>query len=82
MCHVSHLYETGASLYFTFVARQHAGAEGIEQWQAAKAAASSAIVQGGGGRSPTIMPWDATTRGGMSRRDRVKPVEHERIACD
>ncbi len=22
MCHVSHLYETGASLYFTFLARQ------------------------------------------------------------
>jgi alkyldihydroxyacetonephosphate synthase len=47
MCHVSHLYETGASLYFTFVARQRAGAE-IEQWQAAKAAASAAIVEGGG----------------------------------
>jgi len=47
MCHVSHLYETGASLYFTFIARQREGDE-IEQWQAAKAAASSAIVEGGG----------------------------------
>ncbi|MFZ1925940.1 MAG: FAD-binding oxidoreductase [Solirubrobacteraceae bacterium] len=47
MCHVSHLYETGASLYFTFIARQREGAE-IEQWQAAKAAASAAIVEGGG----------------------------------
>jgi alkyldihydroxyacetonephosphate synthase len=47
MCHVSHLYETGASLYFTFIARQREGEE-IEQWQAAKAAASAAIVQGGG----------------------------------
>ncbi len=47
MCHVSHLYETGASLYFTFIARQREGEE-IEQWQAAKAAASSAIVAGGG----------------------------------
>jgi alkyldihydroxyacetonephosphate synthase len=47
MCHVSHLYETGASLYFTFIARQRDGAE-LEQWQAAKTAASSAIVDGGG----------------------------------
>lgn len=47
MCHVSHLYETGASLYFTFIARQREGEE-IEQWQQAKAAASAAIVDGGG----------------------------------
>ncbi len=47
MCHVSHLYETGASLYFTFLARQREGRE-IEQWQAVKHAASEAIVQGGG----------------------------------
>ena len=43
MCHISHLYATGASLYFTWVARQQAGEE-IEQWQAAKVAASEAIV--------------------------------------
>ncbi len=47
MCHISHLYETGASLYFTFIARQRAGEE-IEQWQTVKAAASAAIVDGGG----------------------------------
>jgi alkyldihydroxyacetonephosphate synthase len=47
MCHVSHLYETGASLYFTFIARQREGAE-LEQWAAVKRAASEAIVQGGG----------------------------------
>ncbi|HEX5308278.1 MAG TPA: FAD-binding oxidoreductase [Solirubrobacteraceae bacterium] len=47
MCHVSHLYETGASLYFTFIARQSADEE-IAQWQAVKAAASAAIVSGGG----------------------------------
>ena len=47
MCHVSHLYETGASLYFTFLARQREGAE-IEQWRAVKQAASRAIVRGGG----------------------------------
>jgi alkyldihydroxyacetonephosphate synthase len=47
MCHVSHLYETGASLYFTFIARQREGEE-IEQWRAVKTAASRAIVSGGG----------------------------------
>lgn len=47
MCHVSHLYETGASLYFTFIARQLPDEE-IPQWQAVKAAASSAILAGGG----------------------------------
>jgi alkyldihydroxyacetonephosphate synthase len=47
MCHVSHLYATGASLYFTFLARQEAGAE-LEQWRAAKIAASDAIIAYGG----------------------------------
>jgi alkyldihydroxyacetonephosphate synthase len=47
MCHVSHLYETGASLYFTFVARQREGEE-TAQWLDAKRAASDAIVAGGG----------------------------------
>jgi alkyldihydroxyacetonephosphate synthase len=47
MCHVSHLYETGASLYFTFIARQREGDE-IGQWLAVKQAASRAILDGGG----------------------------------
>jgi alkyldihydroxyacetonephosphate synthase len=47
MCHVSHVYESGASLYFTFLARQKDGAE-IEQWQEVKRAACDAIVAGGG----------------------------------
>jgi alkyldihydroxyacetonephosphate synthase len=47
MCHVSHLYRSGASLYFTFIAAQEQGAE-LEQWRAAKAAASDAIVAHGG----------------------------------
>jgi alkyldihydroxyacetonephosphate synthase len=47
MCHVSHLYPNGASLYFTFLARQEEGAE-LEQWRAAKTAASDAIVEAGG----------------------------------
>jgi alkyldihydroxyacetonephosphate synthase len=47
MCHVSHLYRSGASLYFSFFARQERGAE-LEQWQAAKSAACDAIVRHGG----------------------------------
>ena len=46
LCHVSHLYPSGASLYFTFLARQEADA--MAQWQAAKSAASDAIVTAGG----------------------------------
>jgi alkyldihydroxyacetonephosphate synthase len=42
-CHVSHLYGTGASLYFTVLARAEEGAE-LEQWRAAKRAASEAIT--------------------------------------
>jgi alkyldihydroxyacetonephosphate synthase len=47
MCHVSHLYPSGASLYFTLLARQRDGDE-ISQWRAVKDAATRAIVSGGG----------------------------------
>jgi alkyldihydroxyacetonephosphate synthase len=47
MCHISHLYPDGASLYFTFMAAQEQGAE-LEQWQSVKSAATDAIVSGGG----------------------------------
>jgi alkyldihydroxyacetonephosphate synthase len=47
MCHISHLYPTGASLYFTFLARARRGEE-LEQWRAAKTAATDAIVAAGG----------------------------------
>jgi alkyldihydroxyacetonephosphate synthase len=43
MCHVSHVYGDGASLYFTFAARARAGEE-LEQWRAVKTAACEAIV--------------------------------------
>ncbi|OBB98008.1 flavoprotein [Mycolicibacterium peregrinum] len=46
MCHISHVYPTGASLYFTVVAAQRGNP--IEQWQAAKTAASEAMVRNGG----------------------------------
>lgn len=47
MCHVSHLYESGASLYFTVIARQHEH-DPLGQWRALKQAAGDAIVAGGG----------------------------------
>ncbi len=47
MCHISHLYPTGASLYFTFLSPQEREKE-LEQWLAVKRAASEAISDGGG----------------------------------
>ncbi|QUR69819.1 FAD-binding oxidoreductase [Mycobacterium spongiae] len=46
MCHVSHVYPTGASLYFTVVAGQRGNP--LEQWLAAKKAASDAMMATGG----------------------------------
>ena len=46
LCHISHSYQDGASLYFTVMSKQAKGAE-IEQWQTAKVAASEAIVMSG-----------------------------------
>jgi alkyldihydroxyacetonephosphate synthase len=46
MCHVSHLYRSGASLYFTVLARQDEH-DPVGQWQRAKTAATDAIVAAG-----------------------------------
>ncbi|MEV0667702.1 FAD-binding oxidoreductase [Actinomadura luteofluorescens] len=46
MCHISHVYPTGASLYFTVVSAQ--GEDPVEHWAAAKRAACDAIVAAGG----------------------------------
>ena len=46
MCHISHVYPTGASLYFTIVAGQRGDV--ITQWKTAKHAASDAIIANGG----------------------------------
>lgn len=45
LCHISHVYETGASLYFTVATKQ--AEEPVAQWLAAKAAASDAILDNG-----------------------------------
>jgi alkyldihydroxyacetonephosphate synthase len=47
MCHLSHAYRDGASLYFTFLAPRREGAE-LDQWREVKTAASDAIVAAGG----------------------------------
>ena len=60
MCHLSHAYADGASLYFTFLARATPGEE-IEQWRGVKRAACDAIVSCPGARSPTTTPSAATT---------------------
>jgi alkyldihydroxyacetonephosphate synthase len=46
MCHISHVYPTGASLYFTIVAGQRGDA--MAQWRTAKVAACDAIIANGG----------------------------------
>lgn len=87
MCHVSHAYEDGASLYFTMVFPQKLGdtpAATLEaagaQWMAIKRAATDAMVQGGGtvshhhGVGTDHVPWMATEKGpiGLAALEAVK----------
>ncbi|TDE34465.1 FAD-binding oxidoreductase [Actinomadura sp. 6K520] len=46
MCHISHVYPSGASLYFTVVSAQ--GADPVAHWDTAKRAANDAIIDAGG----------------------------------
>ncbi|MFD5858071.1 FAD-binding oxidoreductase [Streptomyces chartreusis] len=46
MCHISHVYENGASLYFTVVSAQ--GEDAVAHWEKAKHAANEAILGAGG----------------------------------
>jgi len=45
LCHISHVYETGCSLYFTVASKE--SSDPLPQWLAAKAAANDAIVAAG-----------------------------------
>jgi len=47
MCHVSHAYRDGASLYYTFLAKQIEGRE-VEQWREVKKASCECILENGG----------------------------------
>ncbi|MEU0335172.1 FAD-binding oxidoreductase [Streptomyces sp. NPDC006193] len=46
MCHISHVYENGASLYFTVVSAQ--GEDPVAHWAPAKRAAAEAVLAAGG----------------------------------
>jgi len=50
LAHLSHAYTDGASVYYTFIARQREGEE-LAQWQEVKDAATDAIVAAGGALS-------------------------------
>ncbi len=45
LCHISHVYETGCSLYFTVATKE--SDDPLAQWGAAKAAASDAMIAAG-----------------------------------
>ncbi|AOP51860.1 MAG: FAD-binding oxidoreductase [Brevibacterium aurantiacum] len=47
LCHISHLYSAGCSLYYTVFAKRQQGQE-MEQWKAVKTAAGNAMVNNGG----------------------------------
>jgi alkyldihydroxyacetonephosphate synthase len=70
LCHISHSYPDGASLYFTFFFPRALGIE-IEQWRAIKKAASDAIVANGGtishhhGVGEDHLPWIAQEKGAL-----------------
>ncbi|MEP6817485.1 MAG: FAD-binding oxidoreductase, partial [Marmoricola sp.] len=67
LCHISHVYETGASLYFTVATKQDD--DPLAQWRVAKAAASDAMVGNGAsithhhGVGQDHKPWLATEIG-------------------
>lgn len=46
MCHISHVYAEGCSLYFTIVAAQQG--DPVAQWRAAKTAVTRALTENGG----------------------------------
>ena len=66
--HLSHAYPDGASLYFTFMAKQQPGQE-FEQWQSIKTAATETILKHGGalshhhGIGTVHRPWTAAYLG-------------------
>jgi len=45
LCHISHVYATGVSLYFTVACKKND--DGLDQWAKAKSAASTAMIDAG-----------------------------------
>ncbi len=73
MCHLSHCYDDGASLYFTFVFPQRQP-DARSQWRAVKHAACEAIADGGGtishhhGVGTDHAPWLRREKGEIGYR--------------
>jgi alkyldihydroxyacetonephosphate synthase len=80
MCHVSHFYPHGASLYFTYIFPRQLDNE-IAQWRAIKTAASDAIVANGGtishhhGVGEDHLPWMAHEKGALGI-DVLRAIKH------
>ncbi len=70
MCHISHSYHDGASLYFTYIFPRALDGE-IAQWRAIKRAASDAIAANSGtishhhGVGEDHLPWIAQEKGAL-----------------
>jgi alkyldihydroxyacetonephosphate synthase len=70
LCHISHVYPAGASLYFTIACAQLE--DPVAQWRAAKVAASDAILAAGGsithhhGIGTDHVRWYAREIGGLA----------------
>jgi alkyldihydroxyacetonephosphate synthase len=70
MCHISHAYREGASLYFTLIFPRALDGE-IAQWRAIKTAASDAILANGGtishhhGVGEDHLPWIEKEKGAL-----------------
>ena len=68
MCHISHSYADGASLYFTYIFPRTLGND-IAQWSRIKSAATDAIVKNGGtlshhhGVGEDHLPWMKDEKG-------------------
>jgi len=71
MCHISHSYPDGASLYFTYIFPRALNGSDITQWHAIKQVASDAIVANGGtishhhGVGEDHLPWIAQEKGAL-----------------
>ncbi len=83
--HLSHLYPTGSSIYTTYLFRLAADPdETLARWQAMKAAASRAILAGGGtishqhGVGTDHLPYLAEEKGALG----LAALEALRRACD
>ncbi|MBV9061697.1 MAG: FAD-binding oxidoreductase [Alphaproteobacteria bacterium] len=71
MCHISHSYPDGASLYFTYIFPRSLNGDDAAQWLAIKLAASDAVVANGGtishhhGVGTDHLPWMAQEKGAL-----------------